>query len=58
MGKLPAPPAGIGPVRRTTKPRIDLPIMEALFIALMILVVLLTGFCAVLVLYKLLNADN
>ena len=32
--------------------------MEALFITLMILVVVLTGFCALLVLYKLLNADN
>jgi hypothetical protein len=32
--------------------------MEALFITLMILVVVLTGFCALVVLYKLLNADN
>jgi hypothetical protein len=32
--------------------------MEALFISLMALVVLLTGYVALLVLYRLLKADN
>ena len=58
MRKLRAPSYDVHPVPRTTKPRIDSTIMEALFVTLMILVVLLTGFCAVVVLYKLLNADS
>ena len=32
--------------------------MEAVFIALMVAVVLLSGFVSILVLYKLLKADN
>ena len=46
------------PVRRTRSPRIDSDIMEALFVTLMCLVVLLTGFVALVVLYKLMNTDN
>ena len=39
-------------------PPIDLSVMEAFLIVLMALVVVLTGFVALVVLYKLLKADN
>lgn len=50
--------------RRTTTDRVGaepadrLPFMEAVFISLMALVVLLTGYVALLVLYKLFKADH
>jgi len=44
--------------RGSAEPADRLPFMEAVFISLMALVVLLTGYVALLVLYKLFKADH
>jgi hypothetical protein len=51
-------PSGRGPSRPPAAPVDRLRRMEAVFIGLMALVVLLTGYVALLVLYKLFKAEN
>lgn len=58
-GRISVPPSSSGTGRGPPYSTLGrLPGMEAFFIALMVAVVLLTGWVSIVVLYKLLKADN